>query len=73
MKLFGTTLSLDFFEKKYGGSVWQWLWKEILFFMATGAVLPKRRVLKLTSDKAYYLVILMREFFSGVNRFRELY
>jgi coproporphyrinogen III oxidase-like Fe-S oxidoreductase len=74
MKMFGGTLDLGRLQNKYGGSVERELWKELLFFRMSGAV--RRRpgsppVFELTRKGYYYLVILMREFFTGVNNFRE--
>ena len=74
MKMFGGRLNLGQLEDKYGGSVDRALWKELLFFRMSGA--SKRRpgssqVLELSPKGYYFLVILMREFFTGVNNFRE--
>ena len=70
MQLFGTSMSLEFMSRKYGRKVWLRLWKEILFFMMAGAAVYRRKRLELIPAKAHYLVILMKEFFSGINNFR---
>jgi len=72
MKLFGTSLERRFMEGKYGRFVWFYLLKELFFFLATGAVNFKNGTFTVVPRKKYYLVILMREFFTGVNHFREI-
>jgi len=74
MKMFGGILDLRQLENKYGGSAERQLWKELLFFRISGAVYKRPgspKVLELTRKGYYFLVILMREFFTGVNNFRE--
>ena len=74
MKMFGGSLDLEHLRNKYGGSAERELWKELLFFRATGAVQRRPgspKILELTRKGYYFLVILMREFFTGVNKFRE--
>ena len=70
MRLFGNTLSLDDLSKKYRRLFWFHFWKKI--FIATGAATCRKDQLLLTLKGQYYLVILMREFFSGVNNLREI-
>jgi coproporphyrinogen III oxidase-like Fe-S oxidoreductase len=71
MKLFGGSLSRSYLEGKYRGLAILHVWKELLFFSAAGAIKVKNNEIRLT-DKGYYLwVVLMREFFTGVNIFRE--
>ncbi len=70
MRLFGNTLSLDDLSKKYRRLFWFHFWKKI--FLATGAATCRNDQLLLTLKGQYYLVILMREFFSGVNNLREI-
>lgn len=71
MGLFGGSLNLKEMRSKYGDLVWFCLWKEIIFFAATGAVGFRNGRLSPTPRGRYYLVILMREFFTGVNNLRE--
>ena len=70
MKLFGGTLNLDDLSKKYRRLFRFHFWKKI--FIATGAATCRNDQLLLTLKGQYYLVILMREFFSGVNNLREI-
>ncbi len=72
MKLFGTSVSLGFMKEKYGVFFLLHIWREILIAFLLGAVRIRKGTLGLTPEKAYYLVILMREFFAGVNHFREI-
>jgi coproporphyrinogen III oxidase-like Fe-S oxidoreductase len=71
MKLFGTTLDIARAEVKYGGRFIKTLRKEMSLFRLTSALVSKDGVLKLTRRGRYFWVIMMREFFSGVNNFRE--
>jgi len=71
MKLFGGSLNRSYLEGKYRGMAILHVWKELLFFILAGAIKVKNNEITLT-DKGYYLwVVLMREFFTGVNIFRE--
>jgi len=74
MRLFGGTLDLRELEGRHGPGAARRLWKELAFLRLTGAL--ERRgagggVLALTRRGYYFWVILMREFFTGVNNFRE--
>jgi coproporphyrinogen III oxidase-like Fe-S oxidoreductase len=71
MKLFGTTLQVDQAEEKFGGKFMSSLWKEISFFKSVGALVSENGRLRLTRKGLYLWVIMMREFFTGVNNFRE--
>ncbi len=71
MRLFGGRLNINELEKKYSGNFCKSLWKEILFFKIAGAIEKKNDFLCLTRKGLYYWVIMMREFFTGVNNFRE--
>jgi coproporphyrinogen III oxidase-like Fe-S oxidoreductase len=71
MKLFGGSLDRSYLEGKYRGMAILHVWKELLFFVLAGAIKVKNSEINLT-EKGYYLwVVLMREFFTGVNIFRE--
>jgi len=72
MKLFGTALDVEKAEKKFGGKFMKTLWKEIPFFNLTGALKKENGTLKLTRLGQYFWVIMMREFFTGVNNFRDI-
>lgn len=72
MNLFGTSLDLSETEKKFGGRFRRSLRKEILFFRLVGAVDNDDGVLRLTRSGKYLWVIMMREFFTAVNNFREV-
>ncbi|HAR97274.1 MAG TPA: coproporphyrinogen III oxidase family protein [Deltaproteobacteria bacterium] len=71
MKLFGLELDLKALTKKNGVSAYRYLWPEILFFRLTGALTKQGDKLLLTEKGRYYWVVMMREFFIGVNNFRD--
>ncbi|MEA1971113.1 MAG: coproporphyrinogen III oxidase family protein [Thermodesulfobacteriota bacterium] len=71
MKLFGLRLDASFLRKKYGGGGTWHLWREIFAFMLVGGLRYKRGTFYLTDRGRYYWVIMMREFFTAVNNFRD--
>jgi len=72
MKLFGTSLDIQEEENKFGGEFMKTLWKEISLFRAAGALVKKDGIIRLTRRGRYLWVIMMREFFTGVNNFRDI-
>ena len=71
MKLFGLSLDLDELHSKNGASAYRYLWPEITFFRAVGGLRKRGHILELTKKGQYYWVLMMREFFIGVNNFRD--
>lgn len=71
MKLFGMRLNIKELNEKYSGGFYPSMWKEIAFFETIGAVAKKGNDLSLTKKGMYYWLIMMREFFTSVNNFRE--
>jgi coproporphyrinogen III oxidase-like Fe-S oxidoreductase len=72
MKLFGKTLDIEKFKEKYKNSFIKYLWPEILFFKITGGIKKtQNNEIVLTQKGLYLWVIMMREFFTGVNNFRD--
>ncbi len=71
MKLFSTSLDLGDAEKKFSGKFVKSLRKEIGFFSLAGALTSENGCLRLTRKGLYLWVIMMREFFTGVNNFRD--
>jgi menaquinone C8-methyltransferase len=71
MKLFGLELDLKALTEKNGVSAYRYLWPEILFFQLTGGLTKRGDKLLLTEKGRYYWVVMMREFFIGVNNFRD--
>jgi coproporphyrinogen III oxidase-like Fe-S oxidoreductase len=71
MKLFGLQLDLDALKAKVGKNINRYLWSEILFFRMAGGLKKQGNRLLLTKKGQYYWVIMMREFFIGVNNFRD--
>ena len=71
MKLFGLRLDLEALKTKLGENIYRYLWSEILFFRIAGGLKKQGNSLLLTRKGQYYWVIMMREFFIGVNNFRD--
>lgn len=71
MKLFGMKLDLDHLARRYGTSVSRYLWPEMTFFRLAGGLRRQGNILSLTDKGQYYWVLMMREFFIGVNNFRD--
>ena len=74
MGLFGGTFDLRELDARHGRGAARSLFRELLFLRLTRAVRtcgPGGRTLALTRRGCYYWVILMREFFTGVNNLRE--
>ena len=71
IRLFGLRLDLSQLGIKFGVNPYRWLWSEILFFSMAGGLKKHGQMLTLTRKGQYYWVIMMREFFIGVNNFRD--
>jgi menaquinone C8-methyltransferase len=71
MKLFGLRLDLNELGSKHKADAGRYLWQEILFFSLLGGLKKRGSVLSLTRKGQYLWVIMMREFFIGVNNFRD--
>jgi coproporphyrinogen III oxidase-like Fe-S oxidoreductase len=71
MFMFGGSLDLDAAEKRFSGRFQRVLFAELAGLKLLGAVRRRGSRLELT-ERGYYLwVMLMREFFIGVNIFRD--
>lgn len=71
MKLFGLRLNLSSVNKKHGVDMSYELWPEILFFRLIRGLTRQGDELQLTKQGQYYWLLMMREFFIGVNNFRD--
>lgn len=72
MGLFGLELDKKAFERDFGVRVERGLWREYAFMKAAGAFeVDDSERLTLTPKGQYLLVAMMREFFAGVNTFRD--
>jgi coproporphyrinogen III oxidase-like Fe-S oxidoreductase len=71
MKLFGMELSLDTLVEKYGRRTLLYLFGDIAAFLCAGGLRYSEGTLHLTRRGRYYWVIMMREFFTAVNNFRD--
>jgi coproporphyrinogen III oxidase-like Fe-S oxidoreductase len=72
MSLFGLKLDLNTFRQRFGNSIWRLLGPECLFFILAGALYKTSSTLELTERGRYYWVVMMREFFTGVDNFRDM-
>ncbi len=71
MKLFGMKLDIPALQKKYGGVFYRILWFNMLAFVLAGALKYQSPYIHLTKRGCYLWVIMMREFFTAVNNFRD--
>jgi menaquinone C8-methyltransferase len=71
MKLFGLSFDIGRLKARHGVNIYSYLWPEILFFSLIGGLERHGNLLSLTEKGQYYWVIMMREFFIGVNNFRD--
>lgn len=71
MKLFGLRLNLSSVNAKHGVNMYYQLWPEILFFRLIRGLTKEGDELALTKHGQYYWLLMMREFFIGVNNFRD--
>jgi coproporphyrinogen III oxidase-like Fe-S oxidoreductase len=71
MKLFGTRLNTVELRKKYDGSFLRLLWPDLIAFSLIGALSWQAPDIVLTKRGRYAWVVLMREFFTAVNNFRD--
>jgi menaquinone C8-methyltransferase len=72
MELFGSQFNRERFKKSFGMSVERGLWFELFFMKAVGAFSRfTPETYKMTPFGKYLSVVMMREFFSGVNNVRD--
>jgi menaquinone C8-methyltransferase len=72
MGLFGLSMDFSSFRSRFKYPLWLLLGPELLFFFLAGAVRIDGDKLVLTRKGQYYWVAMMREFFTGVDNFRDL-
>jgi menaquinone C8-methyltransferase len=71
MRLFGGSLNLKGLEEKYPGRLYRILWLDLALFSLIGAIRYTGEDYRLTDQGRYAWVIMMREFFTAVNNFRD--
>jgi hypothetical protein len=71
MRMFGGSLDLSEAEEKFNGDFARSLRAELTGLRLIGAISGDERQLTLTERGYYIWVIMMREFFTGVNNLRE--
>jgi coproporphyrinogen III oxidase-like Fe-S oxidoreductase len=70
MRLFGGSLNLAAAEARFGGRFQRTLWPEIAALHTMGAIWELDGEMRLTENGYYLWVMMMREFFIGVNDLR---
>jgi hypothetical protein len=71
LKVFGLTLDKASAKRRFGDGYFRELWKEFLVFRALGGLRDDGDQYELTRRGRYFWVMMMREFFTGVNNFRD--
>lgn len=71
MDMFGLNFDRDSFREQFGVPASLGLWLEMLFFNLLGGFTKANRAIP-TPVGRYLAVVIMREFFSGVNRLRDI-
>ena len=71
MRLFGGTLNLKGLEERYRNQLYKNLWLDIVLFSLIGAIRYTGEDYRLTYGGRYIWVVIMREFFTAVNNFRD--
>jgi coproporphyrinogen III oxidase-like Fe-S oxidoreductase len=71
MGLFGLRLEPAEFRRRFASPFWPLVGPEVLLLALAGGVRVHRGGLELTRRGRYYLVVMMREFFTAVDNFRD--
>lgn len=71
MRMFGGSLDLQAAEARFGNRFQRRLWLDLIGLRLLGAVRKADGHLTLTNSGCYLWVMMMREFFVGVNNFRD--
>jgi coproporphyrinogen III oxidase-like Fe-S oxidoreductase len=71
MQLFSGEMDTNVAETRFKGQFDRVMWRDLAGLRVIGAVREQEGQLRLTESGYYLWVVLMREFFSGVNNFRD--
>ena len=71
MRLFGLRVDKQHMLTKYDGQFFKLMRKELALFRMLGAVRDQGDYMELTRNGTYLWLLMMREFFMGVNNFRR--
>lgn len=71
MGLFGMSLDPASFRRRFNAPIWWLLGPELMFFSLVGGIRLEGGKIRLTRRGRYYWVVMMREFFTGVDNFRD--
>lgn len=72
MKLFSTSMDIDIANDRFNGRFESLLFNELNALRLYGALTKKGNRLILSKKGRYMWVVMMREFFTGVNNFRDI-
>ncbi len=72
MDLFGLKMERAEFRQRFGKDIWRLMPLEATFFSMVGGIRIDKDSITLTERGQYYWVIMMREFFTGVDNFRDI-
>jgi len=72
MKLFGGELKLSGIKSEFGKFSMGHVLIEIAAMLVSRSAVYSKGTIRVTPKGRYYLVVLMREFFNGVNNFRDM-
>ena len=71
VRLFGLSLPYSYVEAKYGGRFWWLMAPELAAMRLIGAIRAERDAIRLTPRGMYCWALMMAEFFTAVNEFRD--
>ncbi len=71
VRLFGLSLPRSYIESKYGRGFWWRMAPELAAMRLIGATRHEREAVRLTARGMYCWVLMMAEFFTAVNEFRD--
>jgi coproporphyrinogen III oxidase-like Fe-S oxidoreductase len=71
MELFNLKLDVKQFSRDFSKSPHLGVWREYMFLIFSNAIQQKGDYIHVNMSKRYLMVVMMREFFNGVNRIRE--
>ncbi len=71
MKLFGMRLVTHSLREKYGMNAMRYWLSDAFLFGLIGAIRYRKGTISLTEKGRYWWVVMMREFFTAVNNFRD--
>ena len=71
LELFCLHLDVNSLQAKHGVNIYTHLWPELLFFWLFNGLRKRGNSISLTKTGRYYWFLMMKEFFTSVNNFRD--